>query len=257
MALKTLNRTSWRWPSSVAPLTAPERANDAAWIARESIRAASYPLSRWYLRPAAGWLAVRLASTRVRPWHLSVGGLLSAGVAAVAIATGGVWSMLSAALVLLAWFFDRADGLLARRQGTTSPRGAWLDANIDELTDVGLHMATAWAAYVATSSAWPVVLLIGFLGGKHLLMHGLATEPQRARAAAEQHGPIITRANRMGIWRRLYHLPANADVRLHMLVVAVASGWLTTELAFVAAYYSLRALARFGLVCHRLPGGVR
>jgi phosphatidylglycerophosphate synthase len=197
-----------------------------------------------------------LASTPVRPWQLSVCGLLVAGLAAGLIAKGGCWPPLAAALVLLAWFLDRADGLLARRQGTTSPRGAWLDANIDELTDVGLHMATAWAAFSATASAWPIVWLAAFLAGKHLLMHGLATESHYQTNEAPLHAssPAI-RTEPCGLFWRLYHLPANADVRIHLLAVAVAGGWLTTELAIVAVYYNLRALARFVLVCRRLPGG--
>jgi phosphatidylglycerophosphate synthase len=224
--------------------------------ADERARAVNYPLSRWWLRPAAGWLAVRLVGTRVRPWHLSLCGLATAGFAAFVIGQSSGGTPWGAGLVLLAWFFDRADGLLARRQGTTSARGGWLDANLDELVDVGLHAAVAYAAWRATDSAWPLALLAVFLGGKHLLMHGLATEEhfQPPLPLGEGRGEGPARREKTSIVQRLYHLPANADVRIYLLAAALAGGWLTAELAIVAAYYGLRGLARFGLVCRRLPG---
>jgi hypothetical protein len=51
--------------------------------------------------------------------------------------------------------------------------------------------------------------------------------------------------------KTLYHLPANADVRAHLLIVAVAAGWLTTELALVAVYYNFRWVARYALLARR------
>ena len=54
----------------------------------------------------------------------------------------------------------------------------------------------------------------------------------------------------------LYHLPANADVRVHLLAGAMACGLLAAELAFVAVYYNFRWLARYALVARRL-GGLR
>jgi phosphatidylglycerophosphate synthase len=225
----------------------------------ERARAAGYPLSRWWLRPAAGWLAARLSGTRVRPWHLSLCGLATAGIAAGVIAQSSGGSTWAAGLVLLAWFFDRADGQLARRQGTVSARGGWLDANIDELVDVGLHAAVAYAAWRATASAWPLALLAVFLGGKYLLMHGLATEEHFASRLTRplEAGRGKGRSARPSLVQRLYHLPANADVRVYLLAACLAGDWLTAELTIVAAYYGLRGLARFALVCRRLPGVVR
>jgi hypothetical protein len=51
-------------------------------------------------------------------------------------------------------------------------------------------------------------------------------------------------------------LPGNADVRVHLLVLALATGYLGVELALVAVYYNLRWLVRYALVARRL-GGVR
>jgi hypothetical protein len=54
--------------------------------------------------------------------------------------------------------------------------------------------------------------------------------------------------------RTLWHLPGNADIRLHLLILALLSGWLTVELAVVAVYYNLRWIASYLLVARRLGG---
>ena len=100
-------------------------------------------------------------------------------------------------MVLAAWFFDRADGLLARRQQTASAWGAWLDANVDELVDVGLHVAVAAAAATLTGSALPWALLVAFLAGKYLLVCGLALEEHQCR----RPGAIVRRRRRLRVRR--------------------------------------------------------
>jgi hypothetical protein len=159
---------------------------------------------------------------------------------------------LAAFLILAAWFCDRTDGQLARQQATASPRGAWLDANLDELADIGLHIAVAVSA---AATAGPVAwwLLSAFLGGKYLFMYGLMEERSAdCLSSNERCEPEV----RQGLtWlARLYHFPANADVRLHLLAGSVACGCYTAELAWVAFYYNFRWAARYALVCRRLRG---
>ena len=257
--------------------------------ASELRRAAGYPISRWYLRPAAGWMAALLAPTRVRPVQLTLCGLAAAMAATMVLLTRPEGAPWAAALVLAYWFFDRADGQLARRQQSVSPLGAWLDANVDEAADVALHVAVAVLLARQTEAVWPWWLLAAFLAGKYLLMYGLAVEEHAACAAekppdccpgdaesAIRPSPanavaglfhVSPAANAiMGVFnasrqrgcaaalRRLYHLPGNADVRIHLLAAALATGWLAAELAFVAAYYNFRWIVRYGLVARRLGG---
>lgn len=226
---------------------APQRAGE------EVRRASSYPLARWYLRPLAGRLAALLCGTRVRPWHLTICGLLAAAAAGLVLVAQPGASPLAAALVLLAWFFDRSDGQLARRQQTVSPKGAWLDANVDELVDLGLHVATAAAASRLAASVWPWTWLIAFLVGKYLLMYGLAVDEPPEGGKNLTGDPARGAAAVSGRLRWAYHLPGNADVRVHLLALALATGWLTAELAVVAVYYNLRWVARWALVARR-PG---
>ncbi len=227
--------------------------------AEEQRRAADYPISRWYLRPAAGLLAALLAPTRVRPIHLTTCGLVLGLVAAVLLAVQPAAAPLVAALVLATWFCDRADGQLARRQKTTSALGAWFDANVDELLDVAWHLALA--AAIARQTRWESLawmLVLGFLAGKYLFMHGLFEQRLLAERTGQADAPDKVEPRRRGAWlaSRLYHLPANADVRVHLLAAALALGWLTAELAFVAAYYNLRWIARYALVFRSLGNHV-
>jgi hypothetical protein len=218
-------------------------------------QASRHPISRWYVRPVAGWLAAALVRSRVRPVHLTVCGLLTATVAAVVLVLRPDAAPVAAVMVLAAWFFDRADGLLARRQQTASAWGAWLDANVDELVDVGGQIAVASAAATLTGSALPWALLVAFLVGKYLLVCGLALEEPQVECRERSCDGDGDGGSASGGWlRRAYHLPGNADVRVHLLVLALLTGCLTAELALVAAYYNLRWIVRYVLVFRRLRG---
>lgn len=218
----------------------------------EQRRGAGYPLSRWYLRPLAGRLAAMLAGTWVRPWHLTACGLAVGLHAAAILLWQPGWAPAAAVLVLVAWLFDRADGQLARRQQTVSAWGAWLDANVDELLDLAWHVAVAGALARQWGGCGPWLLVLGFVTGKYLFMHGLATEqacPWRMHPKEPE-----TRSRAAGFLRSAYHLPANADMRVHLLVGALWTGWLATELAVIAGYYHVRWIARYVLVARRLGG---
>jgi len=237
----------------------------------------NYPVARWYLRPAADRLADWLTPTRIRPIHLTLCGLACAATAAGVLLWRPELSLVAAACVLGWWFCDRADGMLARRQGTVSAFGAWLDGNVDELVDVGLHVAIAAVLSQQVAAAWPWWLLAAFLGGKYLLMYGLNFEehaadpqqcglekgdryilPERPEGCFAQNVPVpffqTSSHQETGLLRHVYHLPGNADVRAHVLVVLLAAGWLAAALAYVAVYYNVRWMARYVLVARRMGG---
>ncbi|MGE0608838.1 MAG: CDP-alcohol phosphatidyltransferase family protein [Pirellulales bacterium] len=250
-------------PLTTAVTAAPAcRAAPRAWLEAEAARAVNYPLSRWWLRPLATWVAAQLAFTSCRPWHVTLVGLMLAATAAAVIVWHAAGSCWAAALILAAWLCDRIDGPLARRLGTASPRGAWLDANIDELVDLGLHVAIAAAAASRMQSSWPWGLLAAFLLGKYLFMYGMQLEAAvtpaaapafNARPSESPSGRSPGRFHRLV--RGLYHAPANADVRIHLLAACVAANGLLVALAWPALYYNFRWMARYVLVCRRLPEG--
>lgn len=89
-------------------------------------------LTRGALDPVAGLLA-RLG---VRADHLTVLGLALSLAAALAFFEG--WFRAGAALALLAGLCDMLDGQVARRLGTTSRFGAFLDSTLDRLGEGAL-----------------------------------------------------------------------------------------------------------------------
>lgn len=217
--------------------------------AEEARRAQNYPISRWYLRPLAALVARRLAYSTVRPWQVTVAGFGCTLLAALSIALLSAPSAVPCMLILGAWFCDRLDGQLARRQGTASAFGAWLDANLDELADLTLQTSFAYASAAQLGNvAW--YLWGAFVTGKYLFMYGLTVEEATGAATTLHDAQQET-----SLARRLYHLPANADVRVHLAAAAAFCGWLGFELAFVAAYYQFRWMARYILVARRLREG--
>jgi phosphatidylglycerophosphate synthase len=196
-----------------------------------------------------------LATLGVRPTQVTGVGVVFAVAAAMCLALWPTTSWIAAVFVAAAWFCDRTDGPLARLQKRTSPLGAWIDANVDECIDLGLHIATAATAAYLASSPWPWFWLIGFLVGKYLLMHGLSTDEQVVGLGGRNGGADSRRGgadSRRSTLRFLYHFPASADVRAHLLIAALATGWLTAELALLAVYYNLRWAARFALLSRRV-----
>lgn len=249
--------------AAASELAGPRR----QWRDDEHRRGRRHPLGRWYLVPVALWLADRLASSPVRPSLVTLAGLLSATWAGTMMCVPGV-SPLWAAAGMLAWALcDRLDGCLARRQGTVSRGGAWLDAQLDELVDLGLHAALAGHLALTFDAAWPWFLWGAFVVGKYQFMHGrwideqltLATTP--ATSAAERAGDSReTAKGARNHWalehlRAIYHAPGNADLRWHALAVAWLAGWGAGELALTAGYFQVRWLAGLARHAHVRIGG--
>ncbi len=222
------------------------RANEISRVA------ADFPCSRWYALPAAARLATALSATSVQPWHVTIVGLILALVGIWILVSGASPAWVAAVFALGAWMCDRIDGPLARLRRAASAGGAWLDANVDELVDLGFQAAIAVAATrdgLASASAW----LAAVVAGKYLFMYGLASEESLANAPATKAS--IACASRLGLGGRalrwLYHLPANADVRLHFLVVCLATQCYAWQLIALALYYNFRWMVRYGLVLRR------
>lgn len=232
-------------PARMATPDAARVASDAD-EQRERQLALRHPISRWYLCPLASWASRALRDSSIRPIHCTLAGLAMAMMAGLLIvALSRAWLPLAALAVLASWLFDRLDGSLARRQRTTSAHGAWLDANIDELADLGLQACIATRLWLATQSAWPWLCFAAFVCGKYLLVYGLnvdaGTRPKAEPVAAGKRARL----------QRLVHLPGNTDVRIHLLVAALLSGWLGGELMLLAVYYNARWLLRYARMIFR------
>lgn len=83
-----------------------------------------------------------LRKTRLTPDQLTLGGLIVAAAAAVAIGAGRM--IIGLCLVIAAALPDLFDGALAKASGTSSQRGAFFDSTMDRITDALLFGGIAW-----------------------------------------------------------------------------------------------------------------
>ena len=115
---------------------------------------------------------------------------------------------------------DTADGHLARLQGTASEFGRWLDAVLDELADMVLHGAIAWAAFaVRRASHWLALLGFAYAIGKYLFVV--------AQQAADGPGENAVRPalpERASLPKIVIRLIGHADIRWHLWIVLAALG---------------------------------
>jgi len=117
---------------------------------------------RWVNRPLGGQIAAVAWAWGLRPNHITA---ISAAFSAAAIALlalvapSPALGFAVAALLLVGYAFDSADGQLARLQGGGSPAGEWLDHVTDAGRNLLLHSAVAVSLYRFTSVE-PVVLLL-------------------------------------------------------------------------------------------------
>ena len=96
--------------------------------------------------------------------------MLSAAASIAVGPSGWIGRVRSPSSLALALVLDTADGRLARLQGTSSAFGRWLDQVLDELADMALHAAIAWAAF--SRDGRPIWLLLGivYASGKYLFL---------------------------------------------------------------------------------------
>ncbi len=212
----------------------------------ELIRRRSFqPIGRYWARGPACWLAARLAPTAIRPNHLTIASALVVLASACLIASTNVHPIargLAAAMLALGLVLDTADGHLARLQGTASRYGRWLDGWLDEVGDLALHAAIAWAA--SDAGRRPLWLAIGmaYPAGKYLFVVG-ASAWEATRPATNPASRAIRIADRPGPLRQLVELFGHADIRWHAWIALAACGLLRWELIFFSLYYPARAAA--------------
>ncbi|HEY1786207.1 MAG TPA: CDP-alcohol phosphatidyltransferase family protein [Pirellulales bacterium] len=244
-----------RSPESAAiwRLDQPESLSTAE---QELTRRLSYqPLGKYWAFPLARRLAERLGPTSVTPNTLTLiaGILMFSAAATVSIGLDGWIGRVAVALCLaLALVLDTADGRLARLQGTSSAFGRWLDQVLDELADMALHAAIAWAAF--DRDGRPLWLLLGIIyaSGKYLfvIQSLLGDELERSNnsgialpSAAGHQSRTDRRRTGFDRLAGLVRLAGHADIRWHLWIVLAIAGRLEFALAAYAVYFPARALA--------------
>lgn len=133
----------------------------------------------------------QLRRTKITPDHLTLVGLVIAGLAAVAISVGEL--QLGLLLVVLAALPDLLDGALAKASNQSSQRGAFFDSTIDRVTDALLLGGVAW--FLASQrGAHAAVLPFAVMAVSSLISY------QRAKAESlglSANGGLMERAERI------------------------------------------------------------
>jgi hypothetical protein len=215
----------------------------------ELIRRLTYqPIGRFWAFPLAQRLAEWLRPTSIRPnavtatsaaLMLAAAALIAAGATGLA-AAAGIATAMALALVL-----DTADGRLARLQGTSSAFGRWLDEFLDEMVDLALHAAIAWAAFARDGR--PVWLLLGmaYASGKYLfrVQSSLGDELEGRTNSRPQSSVSLRRPDRSHRLAEVVRLLGHADLRWHLWIVLAAIRRLDIALVAYAIYFPVRTLA--------------
>lgn len=210
-------------------------------------------LDAWWTVLLVDPLAVRLVRAverfaAVTPTRLTVLAHLMGLVSAVAFMAG--WLVLAAVVFEVRFVIDCADGKLARRRGTSSAAGAYLDYVGDYLVVganlVALSLHLTWGDHVP--------LLIGVALPAAFLAHIAAGQGWMAEAVTAGvvgRKPVPRLPSRYVTWmeqRRLRPLPSRIDAEHALLFVGplLAAAGAPAVLAFVAwvsaGYFAYRAL---------------
>jgi phosphatidylglycerophosphate synthase len=245
------------------PQTPPDASFGAevARIYRESRKPRDIFWNVWVARPIAALLLYFLRRTPLTPNQVSfLGAFLFIGVALALVGVAGAPGMLLAALALqVSYWFDCADGQLARLKGMTSPVGMYLDFLIDEFKALLLVAACGVRLWRFDGrEAWLIAGLIG------VMMVAVATSlttfvrrqeysGQEIKPGVHQEKPIpgslvgklVWLAERGAQW--LVHYPS----WFHYVALAalVLPPWLDGAAVFFALFMGVYALyiARTGL----------
>jgi phosphatidylglycerophosphate synthase len=243
-------------PTEIAAVWRLDRPEGLKGAADELTRRLTYqPLGRYWAFPLARRLAEALCPTPVRPNALTLAtGALMLSAAGVVAAGGDTWTTRTTAALLLATglVLDTADGRLARLQGTCSAFGRWLDQVLDELADLSLHAAIAWAAFTGDSNpawlgagmlyvAWKYMFLVQSLCGSEL-ERGAPTVSAQGGQLDKAHPPALAKRGLGAIGAAVRAL-GHADLRWHFWIALAVCGRLEWALAVYAAYFPARALA--------------
>jgi len=159
------------------------------------------PLYTLYVNRPAGRIIAAASPAWMTPNGLTaIGGVLTYGalIALMFFVDGGPASALVGVALVLGFFFDSADGQLARLRSAGSMSGEWLDHVLDSGRIVLLHIATLWffvrteamdetlAVLVCTAFALAATLVFfaGTLFEKLEALHGEKQAPAAAPSAA-------------------------------------------------------------------------
>jgi CDP-diacylglycerol--glycerol-3-phosphate 3-phosphatidyltransferase len=182
-----------------------------------------------------------LEHTNLTPDALTVSGvsLCIAGAVVVYFEYLSSWLFLAgASLFVVGSVLDILDGALARRRGTGTPFGAFLDSTVDRVGE-GFMLGAIGLVLMREDSEWGVALTLAAMAGSFLVSY--------ARAKAEMLGlkgdvGIGSRAERVVvITTGLVLAPLDELVLPGAIALLTATAWITVLQRVLAVRTQLRA----------------
>jgi CDP-diacylglycerol---glycerol-3-phosphate 3-phosphatidyltransferase len=182
-----------------------------------------------------------LEQTNVTPDALTVSGvsLCIAGAVVVYFEYLSPWLLLAgASLFVFGSVLDILDGALARRRGTGTPFGAFLDSTVDRVGE-GFMLGAIGLVLMRAESEWGVALTLAAMAGSFLVSY--------ARAKAEMLGlqgdvGIGSRAERVVvITTGLVLAPLDELVLPSAIALLTATAWITVLQRVLSVRDQLRA----------------
>lgn len=210
-----------------------------------------------YLRlidPVADWLVRR----GVHPNTITVFGTLCTVVGGVIYGTGHIrtagWFIGVTAL------FDVLDGTVARRSGTSSRFGAFLDSSLDRLSD-GAVMGGLATFYALSSEHRSVPMLVVCLAG---LIGAFMTSYTRARAEAlgieAKDVGLLQRPERVVLLsapQAFFGLTLNGWVLAGIIVLLTVSAWITVVQRVMHVHAATRSAGEGTAASREVPPAPR
>jgi phosphatidylglycerophosphate synthase len=203
------------------------------------------PYSRWINRPLGRRLAAVGYVVGLTPNQITaISAVCSASALLLLVLLTPRWwtGVLVAALLVLGYAFDAADGQLARLRGGGSLRGEWLDHVVDAAKNCLVHTAVLIAIFRFVEVAdWVLLIPLGYqLVSTVFFFTFILMEKLRAGAGREIHRSAAEGAGIRDHIQTLAALPTDYGI---LCVVFVLSG---LPSVFIPVYGTLFALS--GLV---------
>ncbi|WP_433675401.1 CDP-alcohol phosphatidyltransferase family protein [Microbacterium gorillae] len=236
----TSTRTHWRFRTALAELHSAQKSSSGA---------AAY--SRFINRPLGRPLAAAAAAAGLTPTQVTLLSALctfSAIGLIAAVEPNAVMSVVVAALLVLGYALDSADGQLARLTGTGSAAGEWLDHFFDALKAATIHLAilVSWTRSAELAPAMLVVPLV-YSAVASTYFFGMIGADFLRRAAGAIPGVGSGAAYRSSPLYALAVLPTDYG----LLCLAMLLLWLPVPFAVVYTFMAAATLAVLALAAVR------
>ncbi|ACQ79255.1 CDP-alcohol phosphatidyltransferase [Beutenbergia cavernae DSM 12333] len=196
--------------------------------------------SRWVNRPLGRVLAAAAFTLGLTPNAVTALSAVAtfSGIAVIALVPPSVVAGIgAAALLVLGYALDSADGQLARLTRTGSVTGEWLDHVVDSVKIASIHLAVliSWARFVDLPDERFLLAPIAFAIEANVFFFTIILTEQMRRAAGGPSSQVAA-GGAAPVGRSLLVLPT--DYGLLCLVVALSGA----SMVFVGVYTALAAL---------------